>query len=241
MRGGPDHDSMHGAIGDDVMNGDTGGDILFGDDGADVMWGGRGSTNQATPDDRGVNESLVDYLFGGHGGAANSGEGIVTGGADVIDYLPRVGIDPQEWQNAVAAYDDGEAGGEALRQFHQGVDWVYGGWDRDVMEGNLADNGPNPGDRLFDWTGAYNLYVHCNSAYGGYNDQRTFSPQMQTFMENLAFTLGVGASLADVQSATSSAYRELALVYNKDVQSNNGSAYPTTPGHFDQPAACVND
>ena len=64
---------------------------------------------------------------------------------------------------------------------------------------------------------------------------------MQAFMENLAFSLGVGASLADVQSRQSSAYRELALVYNPDIKSNSGSAYPTTPGHLDQPAACSND
>jgi hypothetical protein len=37
-----------------------------------------------------------------------------------------------------------ECRNRARSQFHQGVDWVYGGWDRDVMEGNLADNGPNP-------------------------------------------------------------------------------------------------
>jgi len=35
-----------------------------------------------------------------------------------------------------------------------------------------------------------------------------------------------------------SGYNELALVYNTDVKSNSGTAYPTTPGHFDEPAAC---
>ena len=239
MRGGPGHDSLHGAFGDDVMNGDTGGDILFGADGSDVMWGGRGSSDINNAADRGVNDSLVDYVFGGRGGNANAGAGIITGGADVIDYLPRVGVDPQTWHLAVAAYDDGAAGGEALRQFHQGVDWVYGGWDRDVMEADLSDNGPHPGDRLIDWTGAYNLYVHCNSSYGGYTDQRTQSPSLQSFFENLAFSLGAGASLADVQNGASSAYRELALVYKPDIKDNSGQAYPTTPGHFDQPAACV--
>ena len=92
MRGGPDHDSIHGAFGDDIMNGDTGGDILFGADGSDVMWGGRGSPNAATPDDRGTNESLVDYIFGGRGGDPTNDVGVVTGGADIIDYLPRLGV-----------------------------------------------------------------------------------------------------------------------------------------------------
>ena len=200
MRGGPGHDSLHGAFGDDIMNGDSGGDILFGDDGSDVMWGGRGSNDPALVDSRGTNDSLVDYLFGGHGGSPTSVAGIVTGGADIIDYLPRVGVDPQAWHDAIAAYDDGAGGGELLRQHHQGVDWVYGGWDRDVMEGNLADNGPNPGDRLIDWTGSYNLYVHCNAANGGYNDERTQSPSMIAFEERMSYSLGIGSSLADVQA-----------------------------------------
>jgi hypothetical protein len=103
-----------------------------------------------------------------------------------------------------------------------------------VLQGDVADNGPNPGDRLLDWTGAYNLYTHCNAAYGGFNDVRQFSPAMQNFLEQLAYGTGVGSSLADVQNPRSSAYRELALVYTKDVNQNSGSAYPTTPGHFDQ-------
>ena len=31
----------------------------------------------------------------------------------------------------------------ANNQHHQGVDWVYGGWDRDAMQGDLSDNGPH--------------------------------------------------------------------------------------------------
>lgn len=52
-------------------------------------------------------------------------------------------------------------------QHHQGIDWIYGGWDRDIMQADVADNGPNPGDRLLDWSGAFNLYTHCNAAHGG--------------------------------------------------------------------------
>ena len=240
MRGGPGHDSMHGAFGDDIMNGDSGGDILFGADGSDVMWGGRGGATVATQDDRGINDSLVDYTFGGYGGDPTQGAGIITGGADIIDYIPRAGTDPATWLSAVDVYSDGAGGGETLRQHHQGVDWVYGGWDRDVMEGNLADNGPNLGDRLIDWTGAYNLYVHCNAAYGGYNDVRTQSPSMILFEERMSYSLGIGTSLADVQKSGTSAYRELAMVYKPDVKVNSGQAYPTTPGHYDQPAACTN-
>ena len=184
------------------MNGDTGGDILFGADGSDVMWGGRGSSDIAHRD-RSRRQRLARRLRvrRPRWQPRTPAPGIVTGGADVIDYLPRVGVDPAGLARTPSpSYDDGEGGGETLRQFHQGVDWVYGGWDRDVMEADLSDNGPHLGDRLVDWTGAYNLYVHCNSAYGGYTDLRTQSPSMESFLENLAFSLGAGASLADVQS-----------------------------------------
>jgi Ca2+-binding RTX toxin-like protein len=243
MRGGPDHDAMHGAFGDDTMNGDSGGDILFGADGADVMWGGRGNPDGS--EDRGVDDSYVDYILGGRGGDPNQNQGVVTGGADIIDYLPRAGVDPQSWHDAIASYEDEPdptpLDGVPYRQHHQGIDWIYGGWDRDVMEGDEAGNGPNDGDRLWDWTGAYNLYVHCNAAYGGYNDIRDMSPLMVDWIERWAFSLGVGATLAEVQNSTSSAYRETALVYKRDVKANSSRSYPTTPGHFEDPAACAVD
>jgi Ca2+-binding RTX toxin-like protein len=230
MRGGPGRDAMHGTFGNDLMNGDTGGDILFGADGADVMWGGRGSADLATADSRGVNDELVDHLFGGRGGSATT----VTGGADVLDYEPRPGIDPQAWHDAVAPYED-----EPLPQSHQGVDWIYGGWGRDVMQGNITANGPNDGDRMLDWSGAYNLYTHCNAAYGGQNDVRAISPTVVSFLERLAHGLGVGSSVRDVQASTSSAFNELALVYNKDMGANSGSAYPGTPGNFTAVGTCT--
>jgi hypothetical protein len=57
---------------------------------------------------------------------------------------------------------------------------------------------------------------------------------MQAFLEQLAYALGAGQSLADVQTKGTSGYNELALVYKSDIKSNSGSAYPTTPGHFDE-------
>lgn len=232
MKGGPDRDSMHGAFGDDLMNGDSGGDLVFGDDGADALWGGRGGDDPNNAADRGVNDSLVDVVFGGRGGDPANDQGLVTGGADVIDYRPRAGVDPEPWfeitgTRATDTLDD--------RQHHQGIDWQYGGWDRDVMQGDVTANGPNDGDRMLDWVGAYNLYTGCNPAYGGYNDVRQHSPHMQDFLERLAWASGVGTSLADVRNPASSAYRELAMVYVKDISpENSGKAYPTTPGHFDQ-------
>jgi hypothetical protein len=242
MRGGPGHDSMHGAWGDDLMNGDEGGDWLFGSDGSDVMWGGYGDASGSP--DLGENYTLVDRLFGGHGGDPANDTGIITGGADLLDYKPRTVDDggyedPQEWHDTVAPYDDGDGGGADEPQHHQGTDWIYGGWDRDVMQGNVTEPGPNAGDRMWDWTGAFNLYTHCDPDYGGYNDQRARSPQMEQFLEMLAYDSGVGSTLPAVQNPTSSAYRELALVYKTDTKDNNGKAYPTTPGHFDEIAGCT--
>ena len=131
MRGGPDHDAMHGAAGNDLMNGDSGGDYLFGDDGADVMWGGKGRDCANPADltcvsDRGAKDDYVDYLFGGRGLKTDP----VTGGADILDFRPRPGIDPGAWFDHEHPLDDALAD----HQHHQGIDWIYGGWDRDVME-----------------------------------------------------------------------------------------------------------
>ncbi len=244
MRGGPDHDSMHGAFGDDLMNGDEFGDILYGDDGSDVMWGGRGSSDPGNADARGDNDQFVDYLFGGHGGDPAKNQGIITGGADILDYRPRPGTnplaptegspDPIEWFRITNTDDDTPSPSTRFNNnHHQGIDWIYGGWDRDVLQANVADNGPNPGDRLMDWNGAYNLYTHCNAAYGGYNDIRAHSPTMQNFLQQFAYATGAGASLEEVRTPGTSAYRELALVYPEDGKLNSGKAYPTTPGHFE--------
>jgi hypothetical protein len=232
MRGGPDHDAMHGEAGNDLMNGDSGGDYLFGDDGVDVMLGGKGRecadpADLACNSDHGTNDSYLDYIFGGNGLKTDP----VTGGADILDFRPRPGVDPAAW---FALTSTTAADPVSAHQHHQGIDWIYGGWDRDVMQADIADNGPNQGDHLLDWTGTYNLYDHCPAAYGGYNDVRQFSPDMQTFLQKLAFSLGAGKSLADVQTKGTSGYDDLALVYNADVKTNSGSAYPTTPGHFDQ-------
>ena len=99
-------------------------------------------------------------------------------------------------------------------------------------------NGPNPGDRLIDWNGVYNLYSHCNAAYGGFNDIRQMSPDLLTFLQGLAWATGAGREEADVTTSGTSGFRELALVYTQDINDHGaGPAYPTTPGHFEE-AAC---
>lgn len=241
MRGGPDHDAIHGGPGDDRLNGDSGGDILFGGDGHDSMWGGEGNPDPAQRDDRGPGDRYVDYLFGGHGD-------------DLLDYRPRLGIDYDldgegaivfdnhdryaatvpYWHPDADDTDDDEAD-ESRHQNHQGIDWMYGGWDRDLMQGDVTANGPNAGDRMLDWTGAYNLYTACNPAYGGHNDIRALSPQMISFIEGWAWGSGAAATLNGVTGSNQAGFRNLGLVYQKDNKHNSGAAYRDfdgTPGHF---------
>ncbi len=243
MRGGPGRDSMHGGAGDDLINGDSGGDEVFGDDGDDVIWGGKGcdpvldaatadclSGGAFDPAARGTGDRFVDHLFGG-------------AGADLLDYNPRGSypdacapgrrpdgtlttvVDPCLWfrmtdkDNASAADD----------QHHQGVDWQYGGAGRDVLQGDRTANGPNPGDKMIDWNGSFNLYTHCGPANGGHNIVRQHSPAMLDFLAKVAWGSGAGRALGDP-----SAQRELAIPAN-----DSGSPYPTSPGHFDSPVACA--
>jgi Ca2+-binding RTX toxin-like protein len=269
MRGGAGNDNIHAGYGDDLANGDSGGDQVFGGDGADALWGGKGCDpvlNANTPDclasgafnadSRGTNDRFVDHVFGGVGTTA--GPSIAGAlGADVIDFNPRgaypsncaagpwpasVGnatVDPCSWFLMSDKQDDATPGGLANNQHHQGTDWLYGGWDRDVLQGDVAGNGPNPGDRLFDWNGAYNLYTHCNAAYGGYNDIRQLSPDLNAFLTKLAWGSGAGQTAADATTQGTSAYRELAFVYTPDIQDHgSGKAFPSTPGHFDDPVSC---
>jgi Ca2+-binding RTX toxin-like protein len=247
MSGGRGHDSMHGEANDDVMNGDSGGDYVFGDDGGDALWGGKGSDNPATPnavqENTGPNaavgitrNNLLDIVFGGYGGSSASPGGQITGGSDVIDWRPRPGTDPASWLAITHTDNDTSDPATTLdNQHHQGLDWIYGGWDRDVMQGDVGKNGPDFGDRLMDWVGAYNLYSRCNASYGDDGDLRQVSPDAQAFIQNLAYGSGAGATLGEVQTATASGGREMALVYQSDIKDNNGKAYPTTPGHFDNP------
>ncbi|GAB2678280.1 hypothetical protein GCM10009743_63090 [Kribbella swartbergensis] len=269
LRGGAGADNIHAGYGDDLANGDSGGDQVFGADGEDVLWGGKGCdpvldaatpdclTNGAfDPDARGTNDRFVDHVFGGVGESDAAKQDVA--GSDLLDFNPRgsfpgncapgdwpvtangVTVDPCLWFQ-LTGKDDDTAGPASLanNNHHQGTDWIYGGWDRDVMQADVAQNGPNAGDRLMDWNGAYNLYTHCNAAYGGFNDVRQHSPAMHGFLTSLAWGSGAGRSVTDVTTAGTSAYRELAFAYNPDYNTHAvGPAYPGTPGHFDEPVAC---
>jgi Ca2+-binding RTX toxin-like protein len=251
LRGGDDNDVLFGGAGDDLANGDAHGDSVFGGNGTDALWGGYG--DPAGGPGRGADDEWLDRVFGG-ASVEGSGDDSVAG-ADIIDWNPRgsydtpgttcttapfpedvpgTTVDPCDWFEMTDKTAAGSVG-----QHHQGTDWIYGGWDRDVMQGDESENGPNPGDRLIDWNGAYNLYSHCNAAYGGFNDVRQHSPAMQAFLQQLAYASGAGRDADDSATAGTSAFVELALTYPSDNRPHgSGKAFPTTPGHFDDPAAC---
>jgi len=260
-------DLANGDIAGDQVFGDDGGDVLWGGKGCDPVQNATTAdclTNgvfDATA--RGTNDRFIDHVFGGVGGTSQSSlQGAL--GSDVVDFNPRGSyatpgttctnnpwpvtlggggtVDPCRWFEMTEKTNDIPAQPATLadNQHHHGTDWLYGGWDRDVQQGDVAQNGPNPGDRLMDWSGAYNLYTHCNAAYGGYNDVRQFSPDFQTFLQRVAWGTGAGQTVNDAATSGTSAFRELALVYPADLQQHgSGPAFPSTPGHFDDPASCT--
>ena len=254
-------DLANGDSGGDYVFGDDGADVLWGGKGCDQTLDTAASAPDCYPGGvfdrtaRGTNDRFVDHMFGGIGGSSPGSVGKKGDvGADIMDWRPRgtytpgtgctanpfpdtIGnstVDPCSWFEMT---DTTNAADVAVHQHHQGTDWMYGGWDRDVMQGDVAANGPNPGDRLLDWTGAYNLYTHCNSAYGGFNDVRQHSPDMQQFLQQVSYGDGAGQVPSDTSVSGTSAFRELALVYPSDNNGHgSGSDFPSTPGHFDVPS-----
>ncbi len=228
---GPTPTTCTVAAGDDLLNGDSGGDALYGGAGSDVLWGGRGHPNSSFQNDRGDQDQYVDFLFGGRGGAASSTVGKWTGGADILDYYPRR-QDPAGWHEMTAPYNDGQGVvEEALTQHHQGIDLLYGGWDSDVMQSDVADAGDVVGDRLIDWYDDFNLYTHCDPRATRGAEVKQYSQALLTFVRTLAYGTGLGDSLADVSDTASSAFRELAVVLPTD-RSRNSGPRPADPGTF---------
>jgi Ca2+-binding RTX toxin-like protein len=274
LHAGAGDDLANGDSGGDTVFGDDGADVIWGGKGCDQSIDAATpdclTNGTFDPSARGTNDRMVDYLFGGKGATSGPSVDPNTGsqGSDVIDWHPRgsysttvhdattcttnpwpqtfgsgkkgTSVDPCSWFE-MTNLDNADPNDN---QHHQGIDWEYGGWDRDVLQADVADNGPNAGDRLLDWNGAYNLYTHCNSAYGGYNDVRQHSPSWQAFLQQWAFSLGAGQVASDPANGSggvgTSAFDELALVYSGgDNAHGSGSAYPSTPGHFDDPNACT--
>ena len=207
MLGGDGDDSLHGGPGKDIMNGDGDSDLITGAD-----------PNPTTADE--------DHMFGGDGSDVmwgGRGHDHLWGGYgdDYLDVKPRTADvyappDPPEWF-VYGRIDN-----------YQGIDYIYGGWDRDAMQANVADMGPVPGDRLIDWVGAYNVYYLCPALYGDWVITRDLSPDMVRFLQKLA--QGDGALNTSVNGT--SGFRETAIVFQQEARFNSNPPHPDNPGHF---------
>jgi Ca2+-binding RTX toxin-like protein len=203
--GGDGRDSLHGGPGNDIMNGDgdstDGTDPVPDTDDEDHVFGGDGNDVVWGGRDH-------DHLWGGHG-------------ADHLDVRPRIASeltvpDSPEW------FIYGEP------DHYQGLDIIYGGWDQDAMQANIAEEGPPPADRLIDWVGGYNVYYVCPGAYGEGTITRIQSPGMREFLQALAE--GDGALMPSVDGA--SGFREVGYVFPKQARHNSHMPHPDHPGHF---------
>ena len=212
MLGNEGNDKMHGGPGPDLMqgNGDTPnpanastppGDFLFGGDGDDALWGGRGH----------------DHLFGGWGD-------------DFHDVAPRPYMDlngdtvsdvPQDlpvWFELAGA------------EHNQGLDFTWGGRDKDAHQASFGRPGPRPGDRLIDAVGNTNIFYTCPGAYGeGVINRDELMPDMRLFLQELA----AGDGAVDTLDPASSGGRELSILFPGDESGN--PPYPGSPGHFTCP------
>lgn len=196
--------------GSDIILGGNGADSLHGGPGADLLNGnaGRDSVFGDDGNDAAWGGPDGDYLWGGYGD-------------DWLDVKPRAAsngrsADPDNWFD-LAGVDN-----------YQGYDYVYGGWGQDGMQGDVGGPGPQPGDRLIDWVGAYNAYYVCPGAYGQGMITRSHSPSVIQFLQMLAESGGA----QDVAMSQSSGFREIGIVFSKESRFNANPPHPDHPAHF---------
>ena len=224
---GDGSDWVHAGPGDDIVQGDDGRDVvenivvgnpaqssivdpfpttndedrLFGDDGDDVMWGGRDH----------------DHLWGGHG-------------EDSLDVRPRPEqvIPVQGNKEAKFSPDPPSWFTWGFPEDYHDVDYSYGGWDADVLQANIGDEGPVEGDRLIDRVGNFNAYLLCPGLFGEFVVTRDLSPSMIDFLQDL----GTGDGAFDTAMSGTSGFREIAIVFTPDIRFNNNPPHPDNVGHF---------
>jgi hypothetical protein len=220
-------DWVHAGPGDDIVQGDDGRDVeenivvgdpaqssivdpdpatndedrLFGDDGDDVMWGGRDH----------------DHLWGGHG-------------EDDLDVRPRPEqvIPVKGNKEAKFAPDPPSWFTWGFPENYHDIDYSYGGWDADVLQANVGDEGPVEGDRLIDRVGNFNAYLLCPGLFGEFVATRELSPAMIDFLQDLS----TGDGAVDTPTSGTSGHREIAIVFNPDIRFNNNPPHPDNVGHF---------
>ncbi len=202
--GGADSDWVFAGLGQDIANGGAGDDVVWGGDGYDAIWGGKGA----------------DRLYGG----------VSDDAMDVKRAAWQAGLttpvtDSAWWDLAFAAAPDVDTDDDESTD--NGDDILYGGRDRDILQADLGDSGPTPGDRLVDWYGSFNLYLVCDSPYGAGRTLRKADPDVMDVMIELADADGV----YDVFDESSTGWNQLALVVDDHVKDNRGKAHPDHPGN----------
>ncbi len=219
-------DTVFGGPGDDVINGDGDGteefldavnpefshitdidpltsdrDMLFGGDNNDAIWGGRDN----------------DIVMGGYGD-------------DYLDVRPREEMDNGEKGKkfAILPRDPALWFTFAFPENIQDVDFIYGGWDRDALQADQAANGPDPGDRLADWAGGFNVHYVWPAGYGDYTITRQGSPHSLLFLRQLVEASGaIGAA-----TPGESGFRDLAYVFTNERGQNSHPPHPDHAAHF---------
>ena len=176
-------------------------DFIFGGDDDDVMWGGR--------DD--------DLMYGGYGN-------------DYLDVRPR-----QDWDNGKSGpkfvfipADPPEWFTYAFPENLQDVDFMYGGWDQDAMQADQAANGPDPGDRMADWAGGYNVFYICPAGYGDYTITRSGGPDVREFLQQYAEASGA----FDTATDGTSGFRDVGYVFTNQRGDNSHPPHPDHVAHF---------
>jgi hypothetical protein len=203
--GGAGNDTMYGGNDNDSMHAGPGNDIMNGNAGDDHLFGGDDS-------DAIWGGPGHDTMFGGYG-------------IDYLDVLPR----PARADKKDSFPEDPATWFEAARiDNYQGLDIMYGGWDRDWMQADVSAPGRTNGDRMIDWAGAFNAYYRCDAAYGDWVITRQHSPSLVAFLQTLA--QGYGA-LETAKSSTSG-FRETAIIFPKEVKYNANPPNPDNPAHF---------
>ena len=128
-------------------------------------------------------------------------------------------MDPQIWFDVAPEVDT-----DRNPDTTNGIDILYGGEDADAMQADVASNGPEDGDRLFDWFGAYNINYVCASTNGAAVYSRGPAPATIAFLQDLAS----GDGLVALDDGGSVGSRSLAVV----TSGNKNPRHPDTPGNF---------
>jgi hypothetical protein len=96
------------------------------------------------------------------------------------------------------------------------------------MQADQAANGPDPGDRMADWAGAYNVFYVCPAGYGDFTIVRIGSPSARAFLQDYAEASGA----FDPATNGTSGFRDVGYVFNNERGQNSNPPHPDHPGHF---------